>query len=184
MILLGCIHKVPCGPIVIGFGRPRPRGFCRVLSFIKSVGGALSRPAGHPGPPGSIADQSSLSTSGRDRSTLSRSLASVIQLLAGPGTQPNVNFASVRTRLRVKGCPRNYVTSTPRVLRLTITMFREHEVLPWRRHAAQVSTRPPETIALSGDVERLVAGPDRMWRLRDGHPRLPLSFSLRARKEA
>jgi SAM-dependent methyltransferase len=67
---------------------------------------------------------------------------------------------------------------------LMITMFREHEVLPWRRYAAQASARPGETIALSGDVESLVAGPDRMWRLRDGHPRLPLSFSLRARKEA
>jgi SAM-dependent methyltransferase len=62
---------------------------------------------------------------------------------------------------------------------LMITMFREHEVLPWRRYAAQASARPGETMALSGDV-----APDRMWRLRDGHPRLPLSFSLRARKEA
>jgi len=67
---------------------------------------------------------------------------------------------------------------------LTITMFHEHEVLPWRRYAAKASARPGETIALSGDVESLVAGPDRMWRLRDGHPRLPLSFSLKARKEA
>ena len=67
---------------------------------------------------------------------------------------------------------------------LTITMFREHEVLPWRRYAAKASVRPGETIALSGDVESLVAGPDRLWRLRDGHPRLPLSFSLKARKEA
>ena len=67
---------------------------------------------------------------------------------------------------------------------LTITMFHEHEVLPWRRYAAKASVRPRETIALSGDVESLVAGSDRMWRLRDGHPRLPLSFSLKARKEA
>ena len=67
---------------------------------------------------------------------------------------------------------------------LTITMFREHEVLPWRRYAAKASVRPGETIALSGDTESLVAGPDRLWRLRDGHPRLPLSFSLKARKEA
>jgi hypothetical protein len=29
-------------------------------------------------------------------------------------------------------------------------MFREHEVLPWRRYAAQASARPGETIALSG----------------------------------
>ncbi len=67
---------------------------------------------------------------------------------------------------------------------LTITMFCEHEVLPWRRYAAQASARSGETIVLSGDVESLVAGPDRMWRLRDGHPRLPLSFSLKARKQA
>jgi len=67
---------------------------------------------------------------------------------------------------------------------LTITMFHEHEVLPWRRYSAKASVRPGETIALSGDVENLVAGPDRLWRLRDGHPRLPLSFSLKARKQA
>jgi len=67
---------------------------------------------------------------------------------------------------------------------LTITMFHEHEVLPWRRYAAKASVRPGETIALSGDVESLVAGSDRLWRLRDGHPRLPLSFSLKARKKA
>jgi len=65
---------------------------------------------------------------------------------------------------------------------LTITMFHEHEVLAWRRYAVKASVRPGETIALSGDVESLVAGPDRLWRLRDGHPRLPLSFSLKARK--
>jgi SAM-dependent methyltransferase len=67
---------------------------------------------------------------------------------------------------------------------LTITMFREHEVLPWRRYAAHASVRPGETIALSGDLESLVAGPNRMWRLCDGHPRLPLSFSLKAKKTA
>jgi SAM-dependent methyltransferase len=67
---------------------------------------------------------------------------------------------------------------------LTIMMFHEHELLPWRRYAARVSARPGETIALSGDVENMVAGPGRLWRLRDGHPRLPLSFSLKARKEA
>jgi SAM-dependent methyltransferase len=49
---------------------------------------------------------------------------------------------------------------------LTITMFREHEVLPWR------------------GVPMLVPASDRLWRLPDGHPRLPLSFSLRARKGA
>jgi SAM-dependent methyltransferase len=65
---------------------------------------------------------------------------------------------------------------------LTITMFREHEVIPWRRTAAKACARPGETIALAGDEECLMAGPDRLWRLRDGHPRLPLSFSLRARK--
>ena len=65
---------------------------------------------------------------------------------------------------------------------LTLTMFREHEVLPWRRYAAQASPRPGETIVLSGDVESLVPAPGHVWRLRDGHPRLPLSFSLRAKK--
>jgi hypothetical protein len=65
---------------------------------------------------------------------------------------------------------------------LMITMFREHEVLPWRRYAAQVTVRPGETFPLSGDAQSLVPAADRMWRLRDGHPRMPLSFSLRARK--
>jgi 2-polyprenyl-3-methyl-5-hydroxy-6-metoxy-1,4-benzoquinol methylase len=66
---------------------------------------------------------------------------------------------------------------------LTITMFREHEVLPWRREAAQV-TALGETFALSGDVQSLVPAPDRMWRLPGGHPRIPLSFSVRAKKGA
>jgi SAM-dependent methyltransferase len=48
---------------------------------------------------------------------------------------------------------------------LTITMFREHEVLPWQA------------------VPILVPTSDRLWRLPDGHPRLPLSFSVRARRE-
>jgi len=65
---------------------------------------------------------------------------------------------------------------------LIITMFHEHEVLPWRRYAAQVTVRPGETFALSGDTQNLVPTTDRMWRLRDGHPRMPLSFSLRAEK--
>jgi SAM-dependent methyltransferase len=49
---------------------------------------------------------------------------------------------------------------------LTISMFREHEVLPWQ------------------GLPSLVRASDRLWRLPDGHPRLPLSFSLRARKGA
>jgi hypothetical protein len=49
---------------------------------------------------------------------------------------------------------------------LTITMFREHEVLPWQ------------------GLPSLVRASARLWRLPDGHPRLPLSFSLRARKGA
>jgi 2-polyprenyl-3-methyl-5-hydroxy-6-metoxy-1,4-benzoquinol methylase len=65
---------------------------------------------------------------------------------------------------------------------LAITMFHEHEVLPWRRYAAQVTVRSGETIALSGDARSLVPATDRLWRLRDGHPRMPLSFSIRARK--
>lgn len=48
---------------------------------------------------------------------------------------------------------------------LTITMFREHEVLPWR------------------GLKNLVPASGRLWRLPDGHPRFPLSFSLKARKE-
>jgi SAM-dependent methyltransferase len=47
---------------------------------------------------------------------------------------------------------------------LTITMLREHEALPWR------------------GVQSLVPASDRLWRLPDGHPRIPLSFSLRAKK--
>ena len=47
---------------------------------------------------------------------------------------------------------------------LTITMFREHEVLPWQ--------------GLAG----LVPASERLWRLPDGAPRMPLSYSVRARK--
>jgi len=47
---------------------------------------------------------------------------------------------------------------------LTITMFREHESLPWQA------------------VPMLVPTPDQRWRLPDGHPRVPLSFSVRAKK--
>jgi putative ABC transport system substrate-binding protein len=66
---------------------------------------------------------------------------------------------------------------------LILTNFREHEVLPWRRYAARVATRPGEAIALSGDVVNLISAPDRMWRLRDDQPPIPLSFSIRARKQ-
>jgi SAM-dependent methyltransferase len=48
---------------------------------------------------------------------------------------------------------------------MTITMFREHEVLPWQGLSCMVPEGP------------------RMWRLPDGMPRMPLSFSLRARKD-
>ena len=47
---------------------------------------------------------------------------------------------------------------------LTITMFREHEVLPWR------------------GLPSLVPASERMWRLPDGVPRIPLSYSVRAKK--
>jgi SAM-dependent methyltransferase len=47
---------------------------------------------------------------------------------------------------------------------LAITMFREHEVLPWQGLAS------------------LVPASERMWRLPDGTPRIPLSYSLRAKK--
>ena len=56
---------------------------------------------------------------------------------------------------------------------LMITMFREHEVLPWRRDAAHVTTQLGETVALSRDVRSLVPASDRMWRLPDGHPAFP-----------
>lgn len=46
---------------------------------------------------------------------------------------------------------------------LTLTMFREHDVLPWSSPG-------------------LVPKTDRFWQLPDGHPRLPLSLSLRAKK--
>lgn len=46
---------------------------------------------------------------------------------------------------------------------LSLAMFREHEVLPW-------------------SAPGLVPKTDRLWRLPDGHPRLPLSFSLSAVK--
>jgi SAM-dependent methyltransferase len=49
---------------------------------------------------------------------------------------------------------------------LSIEMFREHEVLPWR------------------GAPNLVPASDRLWRLPDDCPRMPLSFSLRARKRA
>jgi SAM-dependent methyltransferase len=48
---------------------------------------------------------------------------------------------------------------------LTIVMFREHEVLPWQ------------------GLPILMPASNRLWRLPDGHPRLPLSFSLRARRD-
>jgi SAM-dependent methyltransferase len=47
---------------------------------------------------------------------------------------------------------------------MTITMFHEHEVLPWQ------------------GLPFLVPASARLWRLPDGHARLPLSFSLRARR--
>lgn len=47
---------------------------------------------------------------------------------------------------------------------LTVTMFREHEVLPWQ------------------GLDLLVPATERLWRLPDGHPRFPLSLSLRAQK--
>jgi 2-polyprenyl-3-methyl-5-hydroxy-6-metoxy-1,4-benzoquinol methylase len=49
---------------------------------------------------------------------------------------------------------------------LTITMFREHEVLPWQ------------------GLPILVPASERMWRLPEGYPRIPLSYSLRAKKSA
>jgi SAM-dependent methyltransferase len=51
---------------------------------------------------------------------------------------------------------------------LTITMFHEHEVLPWQAFKLMVQ----------------VPGFPRLWKLPDGHPRMPLSFSLRAKKNS
>ncbi len=48
---------------------------------------------------------------------------------------------------------------------LTIRMFHEHEELPWR------------------GLPIMVPSSNGRWRLPDGHPRFPLSFSLRARKD-
>ena len=47
---------------------------------------------------------------------------------------------------------------------LTITMFREHEVLPWQ------------------GLPILVPASERLWRLPEGYKRIPLSYSLRAKK--
>jgi hypothetical protein len=49
---------------------------------------------------------------------------------------------------------------------MTITKFHEHEVLPWR------------------GVPSLVPAPGGLWRLHEGHVRIPLSYSIRARKRA
>jgi SAM-dependent methyltransferase len=49
---------------------------------------------------------------------------------------------------------------------LAITMFREHEVMPWR------------------GLTSLVPASEGMWRLPDGVPRIPLSYSLRAKKSS
>jgi 2-polyprenyl-3-methyl-5-hydroxy-6-metoxy-1,4-benzoquinol methylase len=49
---------------------------------------------------------------------------------------------------------------------LAIAMFREHEVLPWRA------------------LPSLVPASERLWRLPDGMPRIPLSYSVRAKKGA
>jgi SAM-dependent methyltransferase len=47
---------------------------------------------------------------------------------------------------------------------LAITMFHEHQVLPWR------------------GLECLVPAPDGLWRLPDGMARIPLSYSVKAKK--
>ena len=49
---------------------------------------------------------------------------------------------------------------------LAITAFREHEVMPWR------------------GLTCLVPASEGMWRLPDGVPRIPLSYSVRAKKGA
>jgi SAM-dependent methyltransferase len=47
---------------------------------------------------------------------------------------------------------------------MSVTMFREHAVLPWQ------------------GLPIMVPATERMWRLPDGFPRMPLSYSLRAKK--
>jgi 2-polyprenyl-3-methyl-5-hydroxy-6-metoxy-1,4-benzoquinol methylase len=47
---------------------------------------------------------------------------------------------------------------------MSLTMFREHAVLPWQ------------------GLPIMVPATERMWRLPDGYPRMPLSYSLRASK--
>jgi SAM-dependent methyltransferase len=47
---------------------------------------------------------------------------------------------------------------------MSLTMFREHAVLPWQ------------------GLPIMVPATERMWRLPDGYPRIPLAFSLRAKK--
>jgi hypothetical protein len=48
---------------------------------------------------------------------------------------------------------------------LNIKMLHEHQTLPWRQ------------------LPMMVPAHDGRWCLPDGHPRFPVSFSLRARKE-
>jgi hypothetical protein len=47
---------------------------------------------------------------------------------------------------------------------MSLTMFHEHEILPWQ------------------GLPSLVPAAERFWKLPEGLPRIPLSFSLRARK--
>ena len=85
---------------------------------------------------------------------------------------------------------RNWIHSLSAILSalidagLTITMFREHELVPSRRDPGHLTVRPGETAAVAGDARILVRASNGMWRLPDGHPRIPLSFSLRAKKAA
>ncbi len=67
---------------------------------------------------------------------------------------------------------------------LMITKFREHEFVASRRDAGHLTVRPGERIAVAGDVQILVRASNGMWRLPDGHPRMPLSFSVRAKKSS
>jgi SAM-dependent methyltransferase len=66
---------------------------------------------------------------------------------------------------------RNWIHSLSSVLSalmsagMTITMFHEHEILPWQ------------------GLPSLVPAGDRFWKLPEGCPRIPLSYSLRARKD-
>jgi SAM-dependent methyltransferase len=73
-------------------------------------------------------------------------------------------------QIMIHQATRNWIHSLSSILSalisagMTITMFREHEILPWQ------------------GLPSLIPADERFWKLPQGCPRIPLSFSLRARK--